>query len=162
MDDIVTRVMVAIALRSAVGELPDLDPDLADRAVLAALTAATPYARVELLLSLAWSESRMDPTVRTGVACGVMQVVPSTVGLTSAVCDGDALLGFQMGVLEIETMLADRRVHGDERLMLLYRACGNAAFAPRRPGDCVDRKSQWVANALWRANWLRTTWSAEL
>jgi hypothetical protein len=46
-------------------------------------------------------------------------------------------------------MLADRRVRGDLRLALLYRACGNRAF----DGTC--RKRAWPGWVLRRAAALR-------
>ena len=60
-----------------------------------------------------------------------MQVYPHDLGLddasSCALWKRDVLAGVRAGVLEIETLLADHRVHS-LREALLYRACGNKAF----------------------------------
>jgi hypothetical protein len=111
----------------------------------------TECAPAELLLALAWGESRFESDAAP--ACGVMQVYPSDLGLAPAACQAwrsSALEGFRAGVLELETEFADSRVRGDLRAALLYRACGNAAFVA---GACG--KHGWVDAALTRYRTLR-------
>lgn len=132
-------------LHQAVRSWPDVNPGLVDPAVDAALAEETPEVPAELLLSLMWHETRLDPSVRTGAACGVLQVVPRDVGGTSRSCLGwskDLRSGVAAGVLEMQMMLWDRRVRGSLRRALAYRSCGNAAFR----GGCG--KQRWVESVL--------------
>jgi hypothetical protein len=134
--------------------LPDVRPDRLHAAVDAAFSTETPSIPAELLLSIAWLESRMEPATAVGRVCGVMQVDPYTIGQPRSICAlwaRDVRAAFAAGVLELEIMLRDRRVMGDMRLALLYRACGNSAF----DGSC--RKTRYPGIVLRRAGWLR--WS---
>ena len=139
-------ILTIAALTARVEALGDVRPGLAQPAVEAALAAGTLDVPAELLLSIAWGESRLEPSPRgRGRACGILQVVPEDIGLphaaTCALWARDLAAAFAAGVLEIRTELADRRVHRDLRLALLYRACGNAAFA----GTCEKRAyPSWV------------------
>lgn len=112
--------------------LPDVREEHVRPAVLAALQVETPRIPAELLVSIAWGESRFVPTVVSAVgACGPLQVVPYTVGEKASVCRtwaSDSVEAFRAGVKELRIMLADRRTNGSIRSVLLYRACGNAAF----------------------------------
>lgn len=131
--------------------LPDVDaPDRIDHFVEAALTAQTSRVPAALLVALAWGESRFDSAARP--ACGVMQVYPRYLDEPASACDEwrrDLRAGVRAGVREIELMLDDKRVHGNMRRALLYRACGNSAF----DGSCSKAKRSWVTAALarWRA-----------
>ncbi len=150
-------VLRVLSLALALVNLPEMTPGRALVVAAASRAAATAYAPAELLASLAWAESRGDRTVVTGRTCGVLQVNPLDVGLpwreTCAAWAESSLAGMRGGVLELETMLRDPRVHGDLRRALLYRACGNAAFDPA--SDCAARKGPWVQSALDRARYIR-------
>lgn len=135
-------------VRAAAHSLPDIDPKRVDEAVDAAFQAETDRVPAELLLSIAWGETRFVSTVRTGRVCGVMGVNPEDIGRPRSDCrrwGRDPLAGFRAGVTELEEMLADRRVHGRMRWALLYRACGNSAF----DGTC--RKGAYPGWVLRRA-----------
>ncbi len=138
-------VLTVVRLRSAALELGDVKVEHVDAFIRSALKHATPHAPVELLVALGWPESRFDP--HAGPACGVLQVYPNDLDLPWQLCavwarDVDA--GMAAGVLEIETLLRDHRVHGDLWLALDYRACGNSAFV----GGCG--KEAWIAGVLTR------------
>lgn len=137
-----------LQLHEAARGLPDVgSPDLADQFVDAALELQTPRVPASLLVALAWGESRFDSTARP--ACGAMQVYPRDLGESQASCAEwrqDLRAGVRAGVREIETMLADKRVRGDMRRALLYRACGNRAF----DGTCAAKKYAWVTAAMAR------------
>lgn len=131
-------------LRAAVATFPEDRIEEVDyRAVSAALAVETRRVPAELLISIAWEESRFDPKVRTGRVCGVMQVNPADIDMPLSTCDAwgrDLAAGFAAGVAEIEQMLDEPRVHGDLHTALRYRACGNAAFI----GACSAAKERWV------------------
>jgi hypothetical protein len=132
--------------------LGDVREDHVRPAVRAAERHGTPRISPELLVSIMWGESRFRPDQRTGRVCGVMQVGPADINRPHSDCviwarDVDAAVA--AGVLELEMLLADRRVHGDIRLALLYRACGNSAF----DGTC--RKTGWPGWVLRRAERLK-------
>jgi len=126
-------------------EQPDIQPLNVVVAWAATELEATPHVDAPLAMALMWAESRYQPTA--GPACGVMQVYPHDIGLADAsscaLWKHDVRAGVRAGVVEIETMLADRRVH-NLREALLYRACGNRAFT----GEC--RMSGWVGRVLAR------------
>jgi len=137
----------ATRLHAAAADLPDTDSALVAPMVLAAIAEETPRAPAALLVALAWGESRFDQ--RAQPLCGVLQVNPVDIGRPASDCAvwrGDVQLAVRAGVTEIEMMLADRRVAGNLRRMLLYRACGNAAF----DGTCDAKKYAWVDAAIAR------------
>lgn len=143
------RLITAIAfLLRALGQ-PDVQPVDVVAAWIAAELEATPRVDAPLLMALMWPESRYQPTA--GPACGVMQVYPHDIGLddasSCALWKRDVRAGVRAGVLEIETMLADRRVH-NLREVLLYRACGNKAFT----GKCA--MGRWVDQVFARRTYL--------
>jgi hypothetical protein len=152
-----TTIFHVLALAAALLRLPEMTPARARDVAVMAVSMETVRAPAELLASLAWAESRGDGTVVTGRTCGVLQVNPEDLGLPwAATCARWArtpLAGMRGGVIEIEMMLRDGRVHGDLHRALLYRACGNAAFDPA--SDCVTKKAPWVQHALERAQFLR-------
>lgn len=118
-------------LEARVKGLGDVRPELVGPAVHAAMLAETEWVSAELLLSIAWAETRLEPGNRTGRTCGPLSVSPSDIGEPRSRCglwatDVDA--AYAAGVREMHMLLADRRVHGDLRRALLYRACGNAGF----------------------------------
>jgi hypothetical protein len=129
-----SRMNASFALLLRALEQPDIQPTDVATAWTAAELEATPRVDAPLLMALMWPESRYQPTA--GPACGVMQVYPHDIGLddasSCALWRRDVRAGVRAGVIEIETMLADRRVH-NLREALLYRACGNKAFT----GECA-------------------------
>lgn len=136
------------SLRENARSLPDVRAEDVDPAVDAALAEETDRVPAELLIAIAWGESRLRPDVRTGHVCGIMQVNPTDLGLPRSRCRAwelDRRLAFRAGVSEIEMMLRDRRVRGNIRRALLYRACGNRAF----DGTCA--KTKWPGWVLRRA-----------
>lgn len=130
------RFEIVLARASA---LPDVRPELVLPNVIAAFDNETNEYPAELLLALAWGESRFEPTVRTGRVCGVLQVVPQH----ERDCRG-LMNGYAAGVDELEELARDRRAH-DLVDVLMYRACGVTAFT----GGCGKRR--WVDAALSRA-----------
>lgn len=122
-------------------ELPDHRPELILPNAIAAFANETDEYPSELLLALAWGESRFEPNAGNRIYCGVMQTARTASPLA---CD-DAYSGYRAGVDELRELASDRRTHGDLELVLLYRACGNAAF----DGTCT--KHAWVRSALRRA-----------
>ena len=123
--------------------LSDVRADDARAAVIAALAVETSDVPAELLIAIAWGESRFIGATVTGRACGVMQ----TIARSRRECELLAvpIVGFAAGAAELRTWLADRRVRGDLRLALLAMACGNSAFS----GGCL--KGRWPAWVLARA-----------
>lgn len=132
-----------VAVLERVQQLPDIRTDLVLPNVISAFANETPDYPAELLLALAWGESRMDPTIRTRRVCSVLQVVPRS----PDDCRG-LMNGYTTGVWELKELARDRRTHGELRRVLEYRACGNAAF----DGTCT--KQRWVNAALARARQL--------
>lgn len=134
-------------LYTAAASLPDLDASRVIPMVLAAIAEETPSAHAELLVALAWGESRFEQSAQP--LCGVLQVNPIDIGRPMSDCTvwrNDLRLAVRAGVAEIEMMLADHRVAGDLKRALLYRACGNKAF----DGTCAAAKYAWVEDAIAR------------
>jgi len=114
-------------LRTGLRRMGDVRPELIDDAVTAALGVETQRVSAELLLSLAWWESRLEPDLRTGRVCGALQVRPEDVGESNHrdAChrwSQDTWLGFQAGADELEAWL--RHSRGDMARALRGRACG--------------------------------------
>lgn len=151
VSEAVHHIYEAWSLHDAALDLPDVaSPDLVNQFVDAALEAQTRRVPAALLVALAWGESRFDGDALP--ACGTMQVYPHDLGEPATACAEwrrDLRAGVRAGVREIELMLADKRVRGDLRRALLYRACGNRAF----DGSCGAKKYAWVTSAIarWRA-----------
>lgn len=128
--------------------LPDVRESDVRPAVEAALRHETAEIPAELLVSIMWGESRFIPTIRTGIVCGIMQVGPHNINRPRKVCstwDRDVDMAVADGVRELKMLLSDKRVRGNVRRALLYRACGNAAFN----GSC--KKGAWPGWVLQRA-----------
>lgn len=132
----------ALTLWRRAAELPDVRPKLITPSVAAALTAETNEFPAELLLAIAWGESRFEPGTHTGRACGPMQTIARD-GDCARWCD--PIEGFKAGVVELTEWSHDRRTHGDLRSILLAYACGNSAF----DGSCT--KKRWPGWVLVRA-----------
>lgn len=124
--------------------LPDVSPGQAEVAARAALIVETRELPAELLLAIAWGESRFAPSTVTGHACGPMQ----TIAWSRASCHAMQipLVGFLVGVRELEAWL--RVARGDLRLALLGQACGVSALR----GTCS--KTAWPGWVLRRARQL--------
>lgn len=121
--------------------LPDTNVVDTTRAVHAAFVVENHEFPAELLIALAWGESRFEPRARTGHYCGILQTLESR---SPRGCT-DAYAGMQAGIDELEELASDRRTKRDLDLVLMYRACGNTAF----DGTCI--KHGWVRAALRRA-----------
>jgi len=145
------RIYEGWSLHDAARKLPDVASlRLVDQFVDVALELQTQRVPAALLVALAWGESRFDASAQP--ACGVMQVYPRDLDEPATSCAEwrrDLHAGVRAGVREIEMMLADKRVSGNMRRALLYRACGNKAF----DGSCEAKKYAWVTAAMdrWRA-----------
>jgi hypothetical protein len=145
LDMLADRAIAAVALLFRALGQPDVDPIDVVVAWVAVELEATPHVDAQLAMALMWPESRYQATA--GPACGVMQVYPHDIGLddrsSCALWRRDVRAGVHAGVVEIEMLLADRRVH-NLREALLYRACGNKAFT----GECD--MGVWVDRVLTR------------
>lgn len=150
MSHLIALIVTALRLYAGANDLPDVDPAKTNLFVTIALDEQMPRVPAALLVSLGWGESRFDPAAQP--ACGAMQVYPKDLDEPQSRCAEwrkDLRAGIRAGVREIEVMLADKRVRGDLKRALLYRACGNAAF----DGTCDAKKYAWVnaAIARWHA-----------
>ncbi len=149
---VLTKLELALRLTSAA---PHLDLVTAYQHASAAVDHATPRVPAELLLGVAYVESRFDPTAtsriegsvrRTGsypsrrpprggvhgsLFCGPLQTYART--WQGCLEMRDLAVGYQAGVKELGQWLRDRRVDGDVRRALLGHACGNAGL---RAGRC--------------------------
>lgn len=140
-------VIAAITLWWRALHQPDVDPADVTTAWVAAEIEQTQRVDASLLMAIMWHESRYQPSA--GPACGVMQVYPHDIYLDDATsCRAwrtDVRAGVHAGVVEIEMMLAEKRVGGDLHTALMYRACGGRAFIP---GACT--MAGWVNKVLER------------
>jgi hypothetical protein len=150
---------LAMRLQAAV---PSLEMDAAYAHIEAAEAAATEQVSAELLLGIAFVESRFDPTAtsrveggvrrlgrypsttpprrldpRRGLFCGPLQ----TIALSWARCLAmrDLKTAYAAGASEITTWLRDRRVRGDIPRALAGHGCGNHGV---RTGACNRYQSR--------------------
>jgi hypothetical protein len=121
--------------------LSDVHPDEAEVAARAALLVETSKVPAELLVAIAWGESRFVPTTMTGRACGLVQVVARSRGACELL--KIPVVGMLVGRIELEEWL--RLSRGNLRLALLGNACGMSAF----DGSCI--KTAWPSWVLARA-----------
>jgi hypothetical protein len=130
-------------LIEATSQLPDVEPAFVEPTVRAALAEETARFPAELLIAIAWGESRFDATVITGKCCGTMQ----TMAHSRADCIRwrDPRASFAAGVAELDEWAHDKHTHGALRLILLAQACGYSAFN----GTC--KKTRWPSWVLARA-----------
>lgn len=135
----------ALTLWRRAAELPDVRPELILPSVSAALTAETPEFPAELLLAIAWGESRFEPGTHTGRAYGPMQTIARP-GTNDGARWRDPIEGFKAGVAELREWSRDHRTHGDLRSILFAYACGNAAF------NDTCTKTRWPGWVLARAH----------
>lgn len=158
-------------LVSAVNKLPDFDKKFTNDVVQAAIDSETENFPAELILSIAWQETRFNYTKQTNrqKVCGIMQTSPKSIGLKMSICKDwnlDPKLGFMAGITALETMMKDSRVYGKSKnntasikaacgvnpsarcKSILYYACGNSAF----DGTCT--KTQYPKVILKRMKFL--------
>ena len=164
----VSKVILALRLFLAV---PSLSPVDAYRHADAASDAATTRVSPELLLAVAWVESRYDPTAtsrvegrvrRTGaypstrpppnlapgtqLYCGPLQ---TNAGSWSRCLEMRGLdTAYAAGAAELEQWLHDRRVHGSVELALAGHGCGNAGVLT---GSCNNYPRRVLSIADWIA-----------
>lgn len=138
------KIQRTFELYQRTSQLPDVNPELVLPTVTAALTAETDRIPAELLLAVAWGESRFISATHTGKACGIMQTIPSSLDDCNRWLD--PVEGFRAGVAELTEWSHDARTHGDLRLILLAQACGNRAF------DRTCTKKTWPGWVLARAH----------
>ncbi len=130
----------------------DVRPGLIDDAVDAAIGVEGEGVSAELLLSLAWRESRFEPDVRYGRVCGALQVVPEDVGERDHrdACHRwaqDTWQGFEAGAREIRQWLG--YAHGNLYLALRGRACGFKGLDRHVP--CRDDRGVSKEQIVWDA-----------
>lgn len=128
-------------MRMRASQLPDVDHVNVDSFITEASSLATPELPLSLLIALAWSESRFDPMAKP--MCGVLQVSIADLGDTPDTCEAmrsRMYVGVFNGIVELNLQLSDRRVRGDIRRALEYRACGNSAFV----AGCPDDQERWI------------------
>jgi hypothetical protein len=157
---------LAMRLQAAV---PSLELDDAYAHIEAARAVATEQVSVELLLGIAFIESRFDPTAlsrveqgrrRTGrypstvppprlnrrasLFCGPLQTHASS--WAKCIAMRDLKTGYAAAVHEIETWLRDRRVRGDIPRALAGHGCGNHGVLTRScngyPGRVLSMERQ--------------------
>ncbi len=142
---LVERFALTMQLQAAVPELPIFD---AYNHVAAAIDSATPMLRPQLLLAIAFVESRYDTTATSRVERGKRKTGhhPSTtppIGLdrgASLYCGPlqtfasswaeciqlrDSRVAYAAATKELQTWLRDRRVGGDLTRALAGHGCGN-------------------------------------
>jgi hypothetical protein len=152
---------LGLALRLALA-VPSMAPEVAYAHAVAAAAAATEHVPPELLLGIAFVESRFDPTAvsrvegatrRTGpyvstdaparldrrasLYCGPLQ----TYAPSWAVCVAQRNLeiGYAAGAAELEQWLRDPRVHGSLPRALAGHGCGNFGVATGRCNGYPER-----------------------
>lgn len=153
------RFALAMRLHSAV---PELAIDVAYEHASAAIAAATPTVGVELLLAIAFVESRYDPTWvsrvergrrkigrhpsttpprhldrKASLFCGPLQTYARS--WRSCLALRDSRLGYAAGVAEIQSWLRDRRVRGDVKRALAGHGCGNHGVTTGRCNRYPER-----------------------
>lgn len=140
------------SLELATHYLPDVNhADIKD-VVNSAILSQTNDITAELLIAIAWGESRLKSNVKTGNFCGIVQVNPADIGRPKSDCNiwlQNSKDGFAAAVTELQMMLSDKRVNGSIKKALMYRACGNSYFA----GKC--KKISWANWVLYRAAYLK-------
>ncbi len=154
----VERFALALRLQAGVPELAM--PDAYEHAS-AAIAAATPTVGVELLLAIAFVESRYNPTWvsrvvdgkrKTGrhpsttpprvdrkasLFCGALQTYART--WEACLELRDSRLAYAAGVAEIQAWLRDGRVRGDIKRALAGHGCGNHGVTTGRCNRYPDR-----------------------
>src|SRR5512138_1983810 len=162
-----TTLQLTLRLHALV---PSLTVEEAYRHASAARAASTQHLRPELLLAIAWVESRYDPTatsrIERGVRvtgryastnppaaldrrfplyCGPLQTFATT--WSGCLAMRDLETGYTAGVREIEQWLRDIRVRGDIVRALSGHACGNLGLVS---GQCSNYPARvhWIEERL--------------
>jgi hypothetical protein len=130
--------------------------------VVAAERASTARVSAELLLAIAYIESRFDPTATSRVESGTRKtghypgtspprnLVPhtslycgplQTLAGSWSECVGlrELPVAYAAGASEMETWLSDRRVHGDLNVALAGHGCGNYGVVTGRCNSYPSR-----------------------
>lgn len=153
------RLELALRLTAAVPWLP---PEVAYAHAEAAAAAATDQLPAELLLGMAFVESRFDPTAlsrveghtrRTGryasttppaaldrkasLFCGPLQTYAPT--WSTCIAMRDLRTAYRAGVVELSQWLRDRRVHGSTTRALAGHGCGNFGVLTGQCNGYPDR-----------------------
>jgi hypothetical protein len=161
------QLALALRLHAAVPTIGLVD---AYAHAAAASTAATSHVEPELLLAIAFVESRFDPTAtsrvegkrrRTGrypstepppgldprasLYCGPLQTFASS--WTDCLALRDPTTAYAAGARELETWLRDKRVRGELGVALAGHGCGNHGVVT---GKCNGYPSRvlWIARRL--------------
>ncbi|HEY5945934.1 MAG TPA: hypothetical protein VIV40_10610 [Kofleriaceae bacterium] len=157
---------LGLALRLAATH-PQLDTFDAFAHAEAATIASTPQISAELLIAIAYVESRFDPLALSRVEgkhrrlghygsdqaparlrkgsslyCGPLQTFAST--WSDCVKQRELEVAYKTGAMEIGRWLRDRRVRGDMTLALAGYGCGNRGV---RTGKC----NRYPGRVLWQA-----------
>lgn len=155
---VLERLGLAMQLHAAM-ELPMRD---AYEHATAAIEAATPHVRPELLLAIAFVESRYDVTSISRVERGVRKGgrypsrrPPRDLDRTGSLFCGplqtfarswdaclqmrDLRVAYTAGAQELELWLRDRRVHGDIKRALAGHGCGNHGVTTGRCNRYPER-----------------------
>lgn len=142
---ILQHLELALRLQAA---LPAIAPEVAYAHAMAATSAATDALEPELLLAIAFVESRFDPTAvsrvegnrrrvgpypstrpprrlkpRSSLFCGPLQTYATT--WEQCLAMRDLGVGYAAAVDELEQWLRDKRVRGDVGRALAGHGCGN-------------------------------------
>jgi hypothetical protein len=156
---ILRNLELALRLHVAVPALP---PEVAYAHVQAATAAASEEVTVELLLGIAFVESRFDPTAvsrvvgktrRTGsyptttapagldrnasLYCGPLQTYAAS--WSSCMAMRELAAGYAAGAAEMRQWLHDRRVHGSTTRALAGHGCGNFGVTTGRCNGYPER-----------------------
>jgi len=166
---VLNQLSLALRLQALV---PALAPAAAYADAVAANRAATAHVRPELLLAVAFVESRYDPTATSWVSagdgvrhtghyagtapparldphaslyCGPLQTYAASWSACLRLRDLD--IAYAAGARELEQWLRDRRVHGNVLLALAGHGCGNLGVATGRCNGYPERVA-WLERRL--------------
>src|SRR5688572_9692104 len=162
---------VGLALRLSATH-PQLPPEEALAHAQAAVAAATPKVSAELLLAMAFIESRFDPLavsriegkkrrygrypsteppkrLRKGASlyCGPLQTFAAS--WDECMAQRELALAYQTGAKEVTQWLRNRRVRGDMTRALAGYGCGNRGA---RTGKC----NRYPGRVLWQRKRIET------
>jgi hypothetical protein len=158
---------LAMRLHAAV---PSVAPEVAFAHASAAIEAASPRISPELLLAIAYVESRYDPTATSRVEGAIRKtgsypatIEPANLAPGSSLFCGplqtfaaswrdclalrDLKTAYTAGATELDGWLRDRRVRGDVTRALAGHGCGNFGVAT---GQCkaYPARVQWIEHQL--------------
>lgn len=173
----IVRILIAVAAlstadrtaaleRGLAAEAPWLTPDQVEENVARALDVETDEVPAEILLAIAWRESKYDPTARPG--CGVMQVLRKYAGRTGcAYARLGVGEGYVMGAWALSLWVepcSGKRARGVTVTECILNAYAEGGAAGRRGWGVKGCKRHWkcdrAAGPLGRAR--RIAGGAEL